>query len=91
MIKLVDKSGPWMRTRILQDAYKLAKTLEKEDDSITSNDLNFALAIIACRYSSLQWRMKAKEVLEERLKGTPVDPLFDEQNYTKTLNMIEDV
>jgi hypothetical protein len=37
---------------------------------------NLALAILACRYTSPQYRAKAAEILEDRLKGTAVDPLL---------------
>jgi len=72
MITLIDKSEPWMRRRIMQDAYKLAKEKQEQWGStpiLTTNDFNFALSIIACRYSSMQWRVKATEIMEERLGG----------------------
>jgi len=68
MITLIDESGPWMKCRIIQDTYKKVKERLGPTAVITNHDFNLELAEISCTYSSLQWRMKAKEILEERLK-----------------------
>lgn len=59
---LISKNSDYMRNEILQAAYRIMN--EREDGKCT---LELALALLACRYTSPQYRMKAAELLEEEV------------------------